>query len=287
MKQEHFKKKSLISILVILIGICLVGVYFKNNYLIESPQVTTAVIERTVPKAGDEISKRLNIVSEDCEKAIKEIEQRDEAHGLIVIDPGHQEYANFELESIGPGAEEMKQKTTSGTQGVATGIPEYVLNLEVSLKLEQILLGRGYEVIVIRRSHDVNISNAERAIVANENQAQAFIRIHANGSESPSMEGMMTLCQTTHNIYQTGLYNESRRLSEEVLEAMVLNTGANKLRVLETDKMSGINWAEVPTTIVEMGYMTNQKEDKLMETEEYQMKIAEGIANGIDRYVEQ
>jgi N-acetylmuramoyl-L-alanine amidase len=94
----------------------------------------------------------------------------------------------------------------------------------------------------------------------------------------------MTLCQTPSNPYNGQLYDESRKLSDCVLDAFVEKTGAKKQRVWETDTMSGINWAMVPTTIVEMGYMSNPEEDRKMASEDYQRLMAEGMANGIDRY---
>ena len=203
---------------------------------------------------------------------------------LVVIDAGHQAKANYGKEPVGPGASEMKTKVSSGTQGKFTGLEEYKLNLVVSLFLRDILEGRGYEVVMIRTTHDVDISNAQRAEIANELQADAFIRVHANGSDDPSVSGIMTLCQTPENPYNGDIYDACKLLATFALDETVAATGANRQFVWETDTMSGINWCAVPVTIVEMGYMSNETEDRAMATEEYQRKLAEGIANGIDCY---
>ena len=203
---------------------------------------------------------------------------------LVVIDAGHQAKGNPEKEPVGPGATEMKAKVASGTTGNFTGIPEHELNLAVAQMLQQLLEERGYEVVMIRTTHNVDISNAQRAEMANALNADAFVRIHANSSDDSSVHGILTICQTESNPYNGELYARSKALSQLVLDAMVDATGAKKRNVWETDTMSGVNWCQVPVTIVEMGFMSNEEEDRLMATEEYRQLLAQGIANGIDDY---
>ncbi len=218
----------------------------------------------------------------------------ENANKCVVIDAGHQNKSNSEKEPNGPGSTDMKSKVTLGATGVTTGQLEYELNLQVALYLRNELYDRGYNVVMVRETNEVSISNKERAELANAYASQfeevILIRIHANSFSKPTASGALTMCQTRNNPYPDCVkhYTESRALSELVLDGFCATTGVKKRAtpVSETDTMTGINWSSVPATIVEMAFLSNPDEDVLMATDEFRRNAARGIADGVEAYFE-
>ncbi|MEF3307924.1 N-acetylmuramoyl-L-alanine amidase [Paenibacillus sp. GYB004] len=204
---------------------------------------------------------------------------------VICIDPGHQLRGNNQLESVGPGSSEKKPKVSSGTRGVATGKPEYVLTLEVSKRIRDKLEALGYQVVMTRDTHEVDISNKERAELANGAGADLFLRIHADGSTSPKAKGASVLYPAISVAVSNEQYSLSKTAAEIVLTDLVAATQANSRGTVARDDLSGFNWSEVPNILIEMGFMSNAEEDRLLATEAYQEKMAEGIAAGVHRYM--
>ena len=205
---------------------------------------------------------------------------------IVGIDPGHQS-ENIDMsatEPNGPGSSTMKAKASTGTSGSFSGLPEYQLNLNVSLLLRDILEQRGYQVVMTRTDNDTAISNKERAELVASKGAEICVRIHANGDDSSGVSGALTMCPSQQNPYVSSLYDSSNRLSRCIIDSYCAATGFQNRGIIYTDSMTGINWSTLPVTIVEMGFMTNQNDDLKMADSAFQQTMAEGIANGIDAY---
>ena len=204
----------------------------------------------------------------------------------VCIDPGHQG-SGIDMsapEPMAPGSEETKPKCTTGTQGVATGVPEYQLALDISLALEKELTARGYRVEMTRRDNDTAISNSERALYASDHDCDIMVRIHANGSDDQQVSGALAMVMSQTNPYVGNLFEDSYRLALSILNSYCQETGFRNMGIQAHDDMTGINWSKVPVMLLEMGYMSNPDEDKKMQDPKMQELMVRGIADGIDGY---
>lgn len=201
---------------------------------------------------------------------------------LICIDPGHcvtPLTGKGYTELVSPLSTETKPLYTTGTTG--KNITEEKLNLMVSLKLRDYLEELGATVIMTREVSEITITGRERCDIPNQAGADACIRIHADGSTNPSAHGVSVLTPTGDLLGTPAIKDESTRLGQLMVDAVAKETGAKNRGIVPRSDMTGFNFSEIPTVLIEMGFMTNPEEDALLETEEYQDKIVIGIANSL------
>lgn len=283
--------RKYIACILILSVVCVSGCSKKNGEEKISDEMTEQKEDETEPLAleknkmeheGDEEDVREKIVEEKSNTQ-SGIPKKDI---LIAIDPGHQsgQVDMSGLEENAPGSTVLKTQATGGTSGSYSGIPEYQLNMDISLALRDALQTQGYDVIMTREDNETAISNKQRAILANEAGADLVIRIHANGSENASANGALVLIGSAENPYVGNLYEDSYHAAEMVLNAYCLATGMVNRGVQTNDTMTGINWSTVPVLILEMGFMTNEQDDLNMADPAYRTKMVSGIVDGVNQY---
>ena len=204
---------------------------------------------------------------------------------VICIDPGHQTKGDMSQEPVAPGSSEKKFKVSWGTQGVATKIPEYELTLSASKILKKDLEQMGFKVIMTRETNDVNITNSERAIFANDNNADLVIRIHADGSDDSSTTGASLHIPSQDSQYTSKIYPESNECAK-LISLQMKQDGFKVNNIYQRSDLTGFNWSKVPVVLVEMGFMSNPEEDQKMAETSYQEKMMKSVADGAQAYFE-
>ena len=205
---------------------------------------------------------------------------------VVVVDPGHDLHANSDTEPIGPGSAVRKIKDGGGTSGVVSGVREAELNLRVALRLRALLERAGVRVLMTRTTTTgTSMGNVARARIANRAGAALFLRIHADGSPDPRARGTHALHPALRRGWTDDVYADSKRAARVVQRDLRTALGFPDRGLQERSDFTGFNWADVPVILVEMGFMTNPTEDRLLATAAYQRRAALGLCRGTLRYL--
>lgn len=257
----------------------------------EEPQAvqTNEQVEQKQEEVPAEEKKEESTPAQPAEQPVQNNEQKVESNEkqgkfLVVIDPGHQQKANLNLEPIGPGATTQKYKVTDGTTGVVTKKREAVLVLEMAFVLKAKLEAKGMQVVMTRTSQDVDISNKERATLANDHKANLFLRLHADGSENPNQSGFAVLTPAEGSPYTKEIYAESLEISQTIVKKMRENQQVKVNGIKFRDDLSGFNWSKVPGVLLELGFMSNHEEDKKLSDPQYVNSLLQSVADSVDEY---
>ena len=201
---------------------------------------------------------------------------------IICLDPGHcvtEEAGKGYREPVSPLSDETKPRYLSGTRGAS--LTEEQLNLQVALKLRDALEALGAEVVMTREVSEISLPNTERCRIANESGADVHVHIHADGSESTSANGVSVLIPDGDLLGTPSIVEESARLGQLMVDCVSEATGAKNRGTVPRSDLTGLNFSEIPSVFIEIGFMTNPEEDALLSSGEYQDKIVAGMANSL------
>lgn len=231
------KKKRWIPLVILLAIVCailLAGFAYKKYKGILPEEDTSEQVDDSVTEEDKTTSDQTDTDKEqkqdDMASDMTTEEPAANSH-VVVIDPGHQGRGDSSTEPNGPGSSTMKARVTGGTHGTTTGVYEYQLTLVISQQLQAELENRGYTVYMTRTSHDVNISNMERAQYATNVGGEIAVRIHANGVDNASVSGAMALAPSSANPYIAYLADSSWNLSKCILDSLIVEQPACAIKV--------------------------------------------------------
>ena len=243
--------------------------YVYSEYVIQ-----TEPPAGTLPDTTEEETPTDTATQSDAEKVKK----------IVMLDPANQAVVNAEQVEIGPNTDVTKQGASTGNVGTTLGTKESELNLTYANLLKTELESRGYQVLMTRDTDEINLSNKDRALLANDSEATVYVRIQMNFSENSSLTGVMGVCMTPDSEFNSDLYNDSYRLATRLIQGVLDNTACTNQGIYETDQMTAINWSEKPVALIKLGYLSNEEEESKLIDQDYQKEIVQGLADGLDAY---
>ncbi len=263
-KEKVKASKFKLIILIMMFTLLITVVFIRSNLGMASGDPTKVIV--------NDVIETMNLSANSQDK-------------IIVIDPGHGVKWDMSLEPLSPGSNKKKVKAPVGAIGDYTKIPEYKADWDVSLKLKKILEDKGFIVVMTKSDISENPGGIERAEIGNKANARLVVRIHADSFEDQSVSGTTILVPEALNDDRKELSVESSRSANIILNTLENEVGVKARGVVLREDLTAFNWSNVPTLLIEMGFLSNKNEDELLNNEDYQNKMARAIADGIEEAV--
>ncbi|OPJ56307.1 N-acetylmuramoyl-L-alanine amidase family protein [Alkalithermobacter paradoxus] len=172
--------------------------------------------------------------------------------------------------------------TDPGAIGVERKLREKDFNLDIAKRLDEMFRNNGYRTLMTR-SEDVFVALSERAAMANQNNADVFVSIHANSFTNPSVSGIETLYYPNNGDRANGRDNET--LARMIQEELIKETNAIDRKIKERPNLLVLNSTNMPAALVELGFLSNPQEEALLDNNEYKNKLVRALYNAIVRYI--
>ncbi len=199
----------------------------------------------------------------------------------VTVDPGSQAIM-AQSEWSDPGMTK-RVAPENDVKGVITGNAEYLVDLDIAVKVKSLLEKEGVKVVTTRQNSTVDLTNAMRADVANNASSDLLISIHCNSSNDQMVRGVDTLYPAREG-YAVPIYEKSKGAALFIQAQLVKACGVEDLGALSRQDMPIFGWSKVPAVQVEVGYLSSPRDDSLLAEEQYRWKVAKGLCDGIVQY---
>lgn len=186
------------------------------------------------------------------------LETVQEKPPLVVIDPGHGGWD--------PGA-------------MAGDINEKDIVLDISIEIERLLIEKNIDYYMIR-TEDIYVSLEDRAQIANEKKGRLFISIHNNSFTDSAQSGILTAYNP---------YSPNGKDMAKIMQSKIKELGMKNRDIMARPNLYVLRHTEMPALLLEIGFMSNKKDLKLLTAGDFQKKCAKQVVSGVedilDKYI--
>lgn len=202
--------------------------------------------------------------------------------GLFLLEARAQEMNGVTVVLNAFGSEEDGGNAMTGS---VSGTPAYKINQKVAERVKKELEARGYTVYLVRKGSSCTLNGKQRAEASNGYGAHVMISIKCARSDNTTTAGIVTYSASEDNEHLSkGQIDAGGLLSYVISERVENATGTTCIGRNTSDSFDELNYSEATAVILEVGYLSNEQEDRKLNDESYQGQIANGVANGLDTY---